>query len=97
MDAGGGAVTGRLVGGKLAKLAAAKQIFCITPLPQVAAFGDRHFFVEKGVKAGVATAGVLTLEGAAREGEIARMLGGKRQSSDLGLKHARELLAESRR
>jgi DNA repair protein RecN (Recombination protein N) len=95
VDAGVGAVTGRLVGEKLAKLAGDKQIFCITHLPQVAAFGDAHFFVEKDVKAGVAAAAVRRLDAAAREKEIARMLGGKKQSTDLGLKHARELLAES--
>lgn len=96
VDAGVGAVTGRLVGEKLAKLARDKQIFCITHLPQVAAFGGRHYFVEKDVRDGVAAASVRALDEAAREREIARMLGGKRQSTDLGLKHARELLAESR-
>jgi DNA repair protein RecN (Recombination protein N) len=95
VDAGVGAVTGRLVGEKLARLAAQKQIFCITHLPQVAAFGGAHFFVEKAVKAGVAAAAVRRLDPAAREAEIARMLGGKKQSTDLGLKHARELLAEA--
>jgi len=97
VDAGVGAVTGRLVGEKLARLAADKQIFCITHLPQVAAFGSAHFFVEKDVKAGVAAAAVRRLDEPARELEIARMLGGKKQSTDLGLKHARELLAESRK
>ena len=97
VDAGVGAVTGRLVGEKLARLAGQKQIFCITHLPQVAAFGSAHFFVEKDVKAGVAAASVRLLDAAAREKEIARMLGGKKQSTDLGLKHARELLEESRK
>lgn len=97
VDAGVGAVTGRLVGEKLARLAGQKQIFCITHLPQVAAFGSAHFFVEKDVKAGVAAASVRLLDAPAREKEIARMLGGKKQSTDLGLKHARELLEESRK
>jgi len=95
VDAGVGAVTGRLVGEKLARLAVQKQIFCITHLPQVAAFGYEHYFVEKDVKAGVAAASVRRLDAASREKEIARMLGGKKQSTDLGLKHARELLAEA--
>lgn len=97
VDAGVGAVTGRLVGEKLSRLARGKQLFCITHLPQVAAFGDRHYFVEKDVKAGVAAVAVRELDPAAREREIARMLGGKKQSTDLGLEHARELIAESRR
>jgi len=95
VDAGVGAVTGRLVGLKLAKLAADKQLFCITHLPQVAAFGGAHYFVEKTVKSGVAAAAVRRLGPAERESEIARMLGGKKQSTELGLKHARELLAEA--
>ena len=97
VDAGVGAVTGRLVGEKLARLASDKQIFCITHLPQVAAFGGAHFFVEKAVKNGVSAAAVNLLDPAAREREIARMLGGKKQSSELGLRHAKELLQESRK
>ncbi len=97
VDAGVGAVTGRLVGEKLARLAADKQIFCITHLPQVAAFGGAHFFVEKAVKNGVSAAAVNRLDPSAREREIARMLGGKKQSSELGLKHAKELLEESQK
>ncbi|MDP2866444.1 MAG: DNA repair protein RecN, partial [Elusimicrobiota bacterium] len=97
VDSGVGAVTGRLVGEKLARLAADKQIFCITHLPQVAAFGGAHFFVEKAVKNGVSAAAVNLLDPAAREREIARMLGGKKQSSELGLKHAKELLEENRK
>ena len=95
VDAGVGAVTGRLVGEKLARLAADKQIFCITHLPQVAAFGGAHFFVVKAVKNGVSAAAVNLLTPSARELEIARMLGGKKQSSELGIKHAKELLSES--
>ena len=95
VDAGVGAVTGRLVGEKLARLASDKQIFCITHLPQVAAFGAAHYFVEKAVKNGVSAAAVSLLDPSAREREIARMLGGKKQSTDLGLRHAKELLAES--
>lgn len=97
VDSGVGAVTGRLVGEKLVRLAADKQIFCITHLPQVAAFGGAHFFVEKAVKNGVSAAAVSLLDPAAREREIARMLGGKKHSTDLGLKHAKELLQESRK
>ncbi len=97
VDAGVGAVTGRLVGEKLARLASDKQIFCITHLPQVAAFGEAHFFVEKDVKAGVAAAAVRRLDASSREKEIARMLGGKKQSTELGLKHAKELLAEAQK
>ncbi len=96
VDTGVGAVVGRLVGEKLLRLAAGKQVFCVTHLPQVAAFGGAHFLVEKQVRAGASSVGVRLLDPAARETEIARMLGGKSRSSELGMKHARELLAESK-
>jgi len=95
VDTGVGAVVGRLVGEKLARLAGEKQVFCVTHLPQVAAFGGAHFFVEKTVRGGTSSVAVRLLDAPGREAEIARMLGGKTRSTDLGLKHARELLAES--
>ncbi|HOI42060.1 MAG TPA: DNA repair protein RecN, partial [Elusimicrobiales bacterium] len=95
VDTGVGAVVGRLVGEKLSRLAGEKQVFCVTHLPQVAAFGGAHFFVEKTVRGGASSVAVRLLDAPAREAEIARMLGGKKRSTDLGLKHARELLAES--
>lgn len=96
VDAGCGAVTGRLVGKKLAKLAKNKQIFCITHLAQVAAFGTNHYFVEKGVKEGIAAAHVQVLSNKAREQEIARMLGGKQNADELSLEHAQKLIKESK-
>ena len=85
-----------MVGLKLAKLAKQKQIFCVTHLPQVAAFGETHFFVEKGIYKGIAAVSVRVLDSAGREAEVARMLGGKNKSTKASLAHARELLAESR-
>ncbi|OGR48177.1 MAG: hypothetical protein A2X34_06895 [Elusimicrobia bacterium GWC2_51_8] len=95
VDTGVGAVTGRLVGQKLCRLSTGKQIFCITHLPQVAAFAEKHFIVEKTSLNKSSTVMTHALSAADRTAEIARMLGGKKQFTDLGLKHARELLAES--
>ena len=96
VDTGCGAVTGRLVGEKLYKLSQNKQIFCITHLAQVAAFGKRHYFVRKTVKDGIAAANVKVLSEAENEAEIARMLGGKENADELSLEHARKLIAECR-
>ena len=52
--------------------------------------------MEKNIKNGVSAIKVSKLDPEARVLEIARMLGGKAKSSDLGLKHARELINESR-
>ena len=94
VDTGSGAVTGRLVGRKLNKLAKDKQIFCITHLAQVAAYGSRHYFVRKTVKDGIAAAQARILSDSENEAEIARMIGGKENADSISLEHARKLIEE---
>ena len=96
VDTGVGSTVARLLGEKIAALAGSKQLFCITHMPQIAAFAGAHYYVEKNVKNGVSAIKVSKLDHEAGVLEIARMLGGKAKSSDLGLKHARELIKESR-
>ncbi|MBU2573728.1 MAG: DNA repair protein RecN [Elusimicrobia bacterium] len=96
VDAGVGSTVGRLLGEKLFRLARTKQLFCVTHMPQIAAFSDAHFYVEKAVKNGTSAITVARLDPAQSAGEIARLLGGKLKSSELGLKHALELIKESR-
>lgn len=80
VDTGIGGKTAVAVGAKLQKVASHNQVICITHLPQVAAFADRHFHVEKtvkkrdGLERTIAT--VATLAESERELELARMLGG---------------------
>ncbi|MCR4820692.1 MAG: DNA repair protein RecN [Elusimicrobiales bacterium] len=97
VDTGCGAVTGRLVGKKLFKLSQSKQIFCITHLAQVAAFGKNHIFVKKIIKNGMASAEAHKLTEKEKETEIARMLGGKPEADELSLEQARRLIKESSR
>ncbi len=94
IDAGVGGATALALGEKLASLASATQVLCVTHLPQVAAFGETHFVVER-VPGGVR---VRRVEGASRLAELTRMLSGMEQS-DAGRSHAEELLrfAEERR
>lgn len=95
VDAGVGAVVGMLVGEKLSGLASSKrQILCVTHLPQVACFADAHFHVSKESKDNATFVKLEKLDGKARVGELAKMLGGRRESSALSLKHAEELLKE---
>ena len=47
VDTGIGGVTATVLGERLAALAAATQIVCITHLPQVAVFAERHFVITK--------------------------------------------------
>ena len=97
VDTGVGSTVARLLGEKLSSLAAAKQLFCITHMPQIAVYAGSHYYVEKFVRDGVSAIKVSKLDPEAGVLEIARMLGGKAVSTELGLKHARELIKESRR
>jgi DNA repair protein RecN (Recombination protein N) len=94
VDAGVGGATALAMGEQLAALAGNGQALVVTHLPQVAAFADRHFVVERDG----ASATVRRVEGEERLAELARMLGGM-EESERGRLHAEELLAlaESRR
>ena len=97
VDTGVGSTVARLLGEKLSALARSKQLFCITHMPQIAVYAGTHYYVEKFVHNGVSAIKVTKLDPEAGVLEIARMLGGKAKSTELGLKHARELIKESRR
>jgi DNA repair protein RecN (Recombination protein N) len=76
----------------LASLAGDRQVICITHLAQVASRSDRHFVVDKTVKAGQALTTVATIDGEEVVGELVRMLGAP-AGDDAATQHARELLA----
>jgi DNA repair protein RecN (Recombination protein N) len=77
IDAGIGGNTARAVGERLRALAAARQILCITHLPQVASLAETHFRLEKDTGGERAVASVQRLDGEAVAEEIRRMLGGE--------------------
>lgn len=99
VDTGIGGATAVAVGAKLRKVARHNQVICITHLPQVAAFGDTHFHVEKTVeKKGREERTVCKvgrLGEREREVEIARMLGGH-GNSQAALANARAMLEMGR-
>ena len=95
VDAGVGGAVARTVGERLAALGRARQVLCVTHLPQVAGFAARHFHVSKATTAGRTAARVEALEGDRRLKALAVMMGG-RDSSAASLKHARELLEDCR-
>ena len=51
-------------------------MFCVTHLPQLAAFGDKHFRVSKEQEDGRTLTRVQVLAGEKRVDELALMLGG---------------------
>jgi DNA repair protein RecN (Recombination protein N) len=91
VDAGIGGIAATAVGEKLRGAASGRQVLCITHLPQVAAFADRHYRVEKREEDGRTVTALTLLSGEERTREMARMLGGARVT-DRTLEHARELI-----
>jgi DNA repair protein RecN (Recombination protein N) len=67
------------------------QVLCITHLPQLAGYGDRHFAVRKQVVDQRTRTELVTLAGQPRVSELAAMLG---SNSDAGRISAEEILAE---
>jgi DNA repair protein RecN (Recombination protein N) len=89
IDQGIGGRVGAVVGEKLWHLARRHQVLCVTHLPQLAAYGDQHFKVEKVVDGGRTTTQVLLLNDEPRLLELAQMLG---EVSEGTLQSAHEIL-----
>jgi DNA repair protein RecN (Recombination protein N) len=90
----GGAVA-ETVGRLMHALGRSRQVLSVTHLPQVAACADQHYLVAKQRARQGTLSTVQPLDSAAREAELARMLGGERQS-ETTMAHAREMLAMAR-
>ncbi len=89
IDANVGGEIAHAVGAKMQALGAARQVLCISHLPQVASKAHLHFVVSKDYTSGRTVSMLTQVEGSAREEELARMLGGKSESA---LELARSLL-----
>jgi DNA repair protein RecN (Recombination protein N) len=76
IDQGIGGRVGSVVGRKLRGLAQNHQVLCVTHLPQLGAYGDQHFKVEKQVDRGRTVTLAYPLEDSERIPELALMLGG---------------------
>ena len=96
VDVGIGGGVAQTVGRLLQGIAARRQVFCVTHLPQVAACADAHYAVRKLASGDSVKSNVEVLAGSARVEEVARMLGGVEITARTRA-HARELLAASAR
>lgn len=76
IDRGVGGAVAQAIGERLARLASAGQLLAVTHSPQVAARGGQHYFIAKSSDGLVTRTGVVLLDGAGRNEEIARMLSG---------------------
>jgi DNA repair protein RecN (Recombination protein N) len=92
IDQGIGGRVGTTVGEKLWQVARSHQVFCVTHLPQLAAFGDQHFTVGKKIVNERTLTETSVLTGDARVRELALMLG---TTGEAGLESARSLISEA--
>jgi DNA repair protein RecN (Recombination protein N) len=95
IDVGIGGRAAEAVGQKLKSLSRGQQVLCVTHLPQIAAFADQHFVVEKRESAGRTKMQIRLLDDRARTHEVARMLSGA-TVTDTSLQHAAQMIAVSR-
>lgn len=94
VDTGVSGPTAEKVGRKLKTIAHGQQVICVTHLPQVAAFGDAHYFIQKSPEKDAVSMQIKELSRKDRVQEIARLISGEKISKT-SLAHAEQLLSES--
>lgn len=95
VDTGVSGPTAEKVGKKLKSIAKGQQVICVTHLPQVAAFGDAHFFIQKAPQKSGVTMEIVELLKKDRVQEIARLISGEKITKT-SIAHAEELIADAR-
>jgi DNA repair protein RecN (Recombination protein N) len=95
IDIGIGGRAAEAVGQKLKSLSRGQQVLCVTHLPQIAAFADQHFVVEKREADGRTKMQIRLLDDRARMHEVARMVSGAKVT-ETSLQHAAQMIAGSR-
>ncbi|MDP3014493.1 MAG: hypothetical protein Q8M92_09640, partial [Candidatus Subteraquimicrobiales bacterium] len=94
IDVGIGGKTTVSIGQKLATLGLTHQVICVTHLPQIASFADKHFYVSKIEERGRTIVKVCSLDEKTKISEIARMLAG--DLSSVSIEHASELIKSAK-
>jgi len=95
IDIGIGGRAAEAVGQKLKTLSQAQQVLCVTHLPQIAAFADQHFLIEKREDHGRTKTQVRLLDDRTRVEEVARMLSGA-VVTEASQRHASQMIEASR-
>jgi DNA repair protein RecN (Recombination protein N) len=91
IDSGINGLTGNVVGVKLKTISLEHQTLCITHLPQIASFGNSHYFINKSSDSSSTISSVELLTKDTIVLEIARMMGGN-NLSDVAINHAKEMI-----
>ena len=76
VDSGVSGRAAQKVAEKLLSVAAGKQVFCVTHLPQIAAIADSHLLISKEVHDGRTFTTVTSLDRQGRVDELSRIIGG---------------------
>ena len=95
IDIGIGGRAAEAVGQKLKALSRGQQILCVTHLPQIAAFADQHFLIDKREADGRTKTQIRLLDQRSSTHEVARMLSGAKVT-ETSLQHAAQMIAASR-
>jgi len=93
IDSGISGKSGQVVGEKLWQLTRQHQVLCVTHLPQIAAFADTHYNVNKQIFDERTMTIVNELRPEQRVREIAHIMGG--DATEFSMKSAEEMLARS--
>lgn len=91
IDTGISGRAAQVVGEKLAEMASYKQLICITHLPQISAFADDHYYIEKNVENERTFTSIRNLSYQDRQEEIARLISGK-IITEKTLEHSHEMI-----
>lgn len=95
IDSGISGIAASVVGKKLGEIAENHQIICITHLPQIAAYGQHNYKIEKHSDDEMTYTTVTELSQDQKVDEIARLLGGS-NITETTLASARELVEASK-
>lgn len=95
VDAGVSGRAAQKVAEKLRRVAAGRQVLCVTHLPQIAALAEHHLLITKTERQGRTYTEVEALDRGGRVSELARMIGGAK-ITETTLRSASEMLPGDR-
>lgn len=96
IDTGVSGVAAQTIGDKLKEISRHRQVLCITHLPQIASYADRHYLVEK-FDTDISTETVVSkLDYDQRVTELAKMIGGLNITKTT-IDNAKELISKNNR
>ncbi len=90
IDAGIGGQAGHMVAEKVAKVASARQVLCITHLPQIACMADRHIYIKKQIEGERTNTIITVLTKEEQLLELTRMISGN-EITPIALENAKQI------